>query len=88
MTRTGLFFSGFVVSCAAVLAIPAVAGASEVDTPAHVQRVVHHRHVNSTGAIPGGADALSAETPALRAFDNLDGLSRESGQCNTGCIDN
>ncbi len=83
MRRTALVFSGFVVTCTLALAIPPVASASEGDAPhaAHVQRLVH-RH-----GIPANADALSPAAPAARTFDNADGLSRNPGQCNTGCTD-
>ena len=82
MRPTALVFSGFVVTCA--LGISAAASASEGAKPrvAHLQRVAHHR------VLPASAEALSPATPTFRPFDDSDGLSRDTGQCNTGCIDN
>ena len=85
MRRTTLLCSAFVMTCAVTLTIPAVAAASERagSYAAHAQRGAH-RHM-----IPANAEALSPRSaPALRTFDDSDGLTRDRDECNTGCIDN
>lgn len=39
--------------------------------------------------IPANAEALSPRAaPAVRTFDDSDGLTRNRDECNFGCIDN
>jgi hypothetical protein len=88
MRRTALYI-GFVLTCTVPWAMPGATRASEAYTPhvAHVQRVVH-RLATATDAIPAETEALSRVAPTLRAFDDSDGLSRDRGECNRGCVDN
>jgi hypothetical protein len=68
------------------LALPAAANASNDGTQkwTHAQRVGHVR------MIPVTAQALSPSmvAPVLRRDDDHDGLSRNTDECNRGCIDN
>ena len=85
MTSSSILSLVFAMTCLAALAVPAAANASS-DRPqrvAHVQRIAH-RHT-----IPSTADALSPSllTPAPARDDDADGLTRNIGECNRGCID-
>lgn len=81
MTRSTLIFSTFAMTCVVALAAPAAANDW---SGAHAQRA-GHRH-----AIPASAEALSPSrlAPAYHRDDDSDGLTRNTAECNRGCIDN
>ena len=86
MTSSSILSLVFAMTCLAALAVPAASNASS-DRPqrvfAHVQRIAH-RH-----AMPSTAEALSPSmlAPAPARDDDADGLTRNIGECNRGCID-
>jgi len=56
-------------------------GANATDNAVRHHRALHHRRA----AISATANAL---VPRVRIDDDSDGLSRNRGECNRGCIDN
>ncbi|RBP06292.1 hypothetical protein DFR50_13270 [Roseiarcus fermentans] len=80
MTWSALIVSSFVIASAAALAA-SPAASEETHRPAGYA----HRH-----AIPASAEALSPSrlAPAPRRDDDWDGLTRDTSECNRGCIDN
>jgi hypothetical protein len=85
MKRTVIFCSALAITFAVATAFPATANASNDATPHRTHVVVAHVH-----AIPSSAVALSPSIlgPAIRRDDDSDGLSRNTDECNRGCIDN
>ena len=82
MNRSILTVSTLALTCAMAFVVPANASGDAARGVAHVQRVAHHH------MIPGSAEALSPSAPALKLDDDADGLSRNTSECNRGCIDN
>jgi hypothetical protein len=85
MKRSALTFSALAMACAMAVATsaPVNAASDEAHHPAHLQRVAH-RHM-----IPASAEALSPSMLApARRDDDSDGLTRNTSECNRGCIDN
>lgn len=82
MKRTVTLCSAFALTCA-VAAFPAAANASDGGTK-------HRTHVHHVRTIPTSAEALSPSilAPAMSRDDDSDGLTRNTAECNRGCIDN
>jgi len=82
MKRTATLFSAFALTCAAA-AFPAAANASDGGTK-------HRTHVHHVRTIPASAAPLSPSVlaPATSRDDDSDGLTRNTDECNRGCIDN
>ncbi len=83
MKRSTMTFSLFAITSAMTFAIAAPVSA-DTNHATHMQRVARHH------AIPASAEALSPSmfAPALRRDDDFDGLTRNTSECNRGCIDN
>jgi hypothetical protein len=82
MKRTVILCSALALTCAAAF-FPVAASPSDEGTQ-------HRTHVRYVGTIPASVEALSPSmlAPALRRDDDLDGPTRDAGECNRGCIDN
>jgi hypothetical protein len=87
MKLSAILTPAIVFACGVALSAPAPAYASDgVAAPKHRIHVVRVAHI----AVPSSATALAPDwfAPVVRRNDNSDGLSRDSDQCNRGCIDN
>jgi len=83
MKRTIVLSSAFVMTLAMTLGVPATSNASSNGT----QRWTHSQRVHVHG-IPAAAEALSPSMVGPARDDDSDGLTRNTGECNRGCIDN
>ena len=82
MKRNSVLVTAFVTACVAISTAPV--SADSVNDGAqhwtHARRAMHH-------TIPVKVEAL-APVRAMRTPDDIDGLTRDTSECNMGCIDN
>jgi hypothetical protein len=74
------------LSCGVVLAAPVAAYADNVAPPKHKV----HAYRTAHSALPSSATAFAPEwiAPAMRRDDDSEGLTRNTDECNRGCIGN